>query len=103
MKPLVIADKTGKGRILPGNYWHVAARTDGRYLVADDFDGNLYLIDPSTDSRRLLASGLRQTVRPVHAHASFDRTGRYVLFNTGRTRQTIATVDLLQIGGYTLP
>ena len=100
---LVIADKTGKGRILPGNYWHVAARTDGRYLVADDFDGNLYLIDPSTDSRRLLASGLRQTVRPVHAHASFDRTGRYVLFNTGRTRQTIATVDLLQIGGYTLP
>jgi hypothetical protein len=39
----------------------------------------------------------------VHAHASFDRTGRFVLFNTGHTRQTIATVDLLQIGGYTLP
>lgn len=100
---IVIADKTGKGRILPGNYWHAHARPDGKYLLADDFDGNLYLIETATDSRRLIASGLRQTVRPVHAHASFDRTGRYALFNTGRTRQTVAYVDLQKAGIYSMP
>ena len=90
----VIADPTGKGRLLPGDYWHVAARTDGKELLADDSKGNLWLIDAATDGRRLLATGLRDTVRSVHAHASFDRTGRYVLFNSGRTRQTIALIDL---------
>lgn len=95
---IVVADKSGKGRILPGNYWHVRADDSGRLLVADDFDGNLWLIETETDNRRLLASGLRQSVRAVHAHASFDHSGRYVLFNTGRTRQTIAVVDLAKAG-----
>jgi len=100
---IVVADKSGKGRILPGNYWHVRASDDGRQLVADDFDGNLWLIETETDNRRLLASGLRQTVRAVHAHASFDHSGRYVLFNTGRTRQTIALIDLAKAGLLPLP
>lgn len=91
---IVIADPTGKGRLLPGDYWHVAARPDGKFLVADDSKGNLWLIEAATDNRRLLAAGLRTAVRSVHAHASFDRTGRYVLFNSGRTRQTIALIEL---------
>ena len=90
---IVIADPMGKGRLLPGDYWHVAARPDGKELVADDSKGNLWLIDAATDNRRLLSTGLRDTVRSVHAHASFDRTGRYVLFNSGRTRQTISVID----------
>ena len=65
-----------------------------RQLVADDSRGNLWLIETATDNRRLLATGLRNTVRGVHAHASFDRTGRYVVFNSGRTRQTIALIDV---------
>ncbi|HNY39168.1 MAG TPA: oligogalacturonate lyase family protein [Bryobacteraceae bacterium] len=100
---IVVADKNGKGRILPGNYWHARARDDGQFLVADDFDGNLWLIETATDNRRLLASGLRQTVPAVHAHASFDHSGRYVLFNTGRSRQTIAYIDLVKAGLATLP
>ncbi len=100
---IVIADKTEKGRLLPGHYWHVRAREDGRFLVADDFDGNVWLIEAATDNRRLLASGLRQSVRAVHAHASFDHSGRYVMFNTGRTRQSIAFVDLVKAGIYSLP
>ncbi len=91
---IVIADKTGKGRLLPGQYWHVHATDDGKFLVADDSSGDLWLIEAATDNRRLLASGLRDKVRAVHAHASFDHTGRYVLTNTGRTRQTIALIDL---------
>ncbi len=91
---IVIAGPSGKGRLLPGDYWHVAARPDGKQLVADDSRGNLWLIDTATGNRRLLAAGLRQTVRSVHAHASFDRTGQTVLFNSGRTRQTIALIKL---------
>ncbi|MBI5085208.1 MAG: hypothetical protein HZB13_11495 [Acidobacteria bacterium] len=97
---IVLADSTGKGRILPGNYWHVRARQDGKFLVADDFDGNLWLIESATDNRRLIASGLRDGVRANHAHASFDRTGRYVLFNTGRTKQALALIDLKAAGLY---
>jgi hypothetical protein len=96
---IVIADKTGQGkRLLQGNYWHVRASEDGRYLLADDFDGNLFLIETATDNRRLIASGLRDAVRAVHAHASFDRSGKRALFNTGRTRQTVAYIDLEKAG-----
>lgn len=91
---IVIADLSGKGRLLPGDYWHVAARPDGKFLVADDSKGSLWLIETATDNRRLLAVGLHDTVRSVHAHASFDRQGRYVLFNSGRTHQTIALIEL---------
>jgi hypothetical protein len=30
----------------------------------------------------------------VHAHASFDRKGDYIQFHTGRTRETVALIDL---------
>jgi len=95
---IVIADRSGKGRLLPGDYWHVSARPDGKFLVADDNRGNLWLIEGATDNRRLLATGLREKVRSVHAHASFDRTGRYVLFNTGNRRQALAWIDLASAG-----
>lgn len=92
---IAVADADGKLKHwLPGDYWHVASRPDGKVLVADDNPGRLWLIEAATGNRLLLASGLRDGVRAVHAHASFDRTGRYVLFNSGRTRQTLALIDL---------
>lgn len=100
---IVIAGPDGKGRLLPGQYWHVHATDDGRYLVADDQNGNIWLIEAATDSRRLLVTGYRDGVRAVHAHASFDHTGRYVFFNNGRTRQTVALIDLEQQGVYSKP
>lgn len=95
---IVIVDVEGKSRLLPGDYWHVYARPDGKFLVADDNKGNLWLIESATDNRRLLASGLREGVRASHAHASFDHSGRYVLFNTGHTKQVIALIDLKAAG-----
>jgi hypothetical protein len=94
---IVVADATGKGHLIPGQYWHVHASDDGRRLVTDDMAGNLWLIDVATENRRLLATGLRDAVRAVHAHASFDHSGRFVMFNTGRTRQTLGIIDLRQI------
>jgi hypothetical protein len=79
-----------------GSYWHAAARPDGKFIVADDFQGRLWLIETATGNTRLLATGLRDTVR-VHSHPSFDRLGRYVQFHTGRTHETVALVDLTQL------
>lgn len=100
---IVIAGPDGKGRLLPGQYWHVHASEDGKFLVADDMAGNIWLIEAATDSRRLLVTGYRDGVRAVHAHASFDRTGRYIFFNNGHTRQTVALIDLEHQGVYSKP
>lgn len=103
----MVVDKTGivitdagaaahpeKAQFIAGHYWHVRASDDGRLLLADDFDGRLWLLERVTGNRRLIASGLRGAVRAVHAHASFSHSGRYVFFNTGRARQTVALIDL---------
>lgn len=101
---IVVADADGRnGRLLPGHYWHVHASEDGRFLVADDSGGNIWLIESATNSRRLLVTGYRDGVRAVHAHAAFDRTGRYIFFNNGHTRQAVALIDLHQQGVYSKP
>jgi hypothetical protein len=48
-------------------------------------------------NKRLLATGIRDAVHAVHAHASFDRLGRYVQFHTGRTHETVAVIDLNEL------
>ncbi len=87
----------GSARVVrEGNYWHAAARPDGKVLVLDDFQGRLWLTETATGNTRLLATGLRATVR-VHPHPSFDRRGRYVQFHTGRTHETVALIDLKEL------
>ncbi len=91
---VMLVKKDGTARMVrEGRYWHAAASADGKLLVLDDFAGRLWLTEAATGNTRLLATGLRTSVR-VHPHASFDRNGDYVLFNTGRTHRTIATIDL---------
>ncbi|WP_396624197.1 hypothetical protein [Luteitalea sp.] len=92
---VMIAGKDGGARMVKeGDYWHVAARPDGRFLVVDDSAGRLWLLETATGTMRLLATGIRDGVRAVHAHASFDRRGDYVQFHTGRTRETVALIDV---------
>ena len=80
-----------------GHYWHAAARPDGKFLVLDDAQGRLWLMETATGSTRLLATGLRDTVRIVHPHPSFDRQGCYVQFHSGRTHETVALIDLTEL------
>ena len=95
---VMLVDRNGQARmVIEGDYWHVAARPDGQFMVIDDNKGRLWLLETATGNRRLLATGLRDTVRSVHAHASFDRRGDYVQFHTGRTQETIAIIDLRQL------
>ena len=91
---VMVLSKDGKSQMIQeGHYWHAAARPDGKYLVLDDFEGRLWLMERATGNTRLLATGLRDKVK-IHAHASFDRLGRYVQFHTGHTHETVALIDL---------
>lgn len=91
---VMLVRKDGTARLVrEGNYWHCAARSDGKFIVADDAQGRLWLVESETGNVRLLATGLRDKVR-VHPHPSFDRQGRYVQFHTGRTHETVALIDL---------
>ena len=94
---VMLVAKDGAARIISeGDYWHAAARPDGKVLVTDDNRGRLWLIHTGTGTKRLLATGIRDKV-PIHAHSSFDRQGRYVQFHTGHTHETVALIDLNQV------
>lgn len=92
---VMLIGKDGSARMVrEGHYWHAAARPDGKFLVLDDAQGRLWLMETATGNTRLLATGLRDRVRSVHGHPSFDQLGHYVQFHTGRTHETVALIDL---------
>lgn len=92
---VILVEKSGESRMLKeGNFWHAAASPDGKRVVVDDFQGRLWLLEPATGNLKLLVTGLRDKVRAVHAHASFNRAGNRILFNSGRTHETIGMISL---------
>lgn len=94
---VMVVSPDGKSRIArEGRYWHASARADGKYIAIDDAEGRIWLAETATGNIRLLATGYRDKVRAVHAHLSFDRTGRYIQFHTGRMHETVALIDLVQ-------
>lgn len=97
---IILVDKSGEWRtVTKGWYWHAASTMDGTRLIADDFDGKLWIIDVATGSSKLLATGVREP-KQIHAHPSWDRTGRYVLFNyTHGGKQTLAVIDVADGSG----
>lgn len=92
---ILLVDRTGAWRVVTkGWYWHAASTVDGRRLIADDFDGKLWLIDVATGATKLLASGVRQP-KAIHNHPSWDRAGRSVIFNyTHDGKQTLGWIDV---------
>ncbi|MEI2685800.1 MAG: hypothetical protein V9G14_05605 [Cypionkella sp.] len=63
---VMMVAKDGAARLVrEGNYWHAAARPDGRVLVLDDMQGRLWLCETATGNVRLLATGIpRHGARP---------------------------------------
>ncbi len=95
---VMLVSKDGTARMVrEGHYWHAAARPDGKILALDDMQGRIWLMETATGNARLLATGIRDRVRSVHGHVSFDRVGRFVQFHTGRTHETVALIDLREL------
>lgn len=63
------------GQIPHGSgYWHVSGSSDGRFVVGDDFNRNLYLINRHTHEMILLTTGHKRTARD-HVHPTFSPDG----------------------------
>ncbi|ESQ79644.1 PD40 domain-containing protein [Asticcacaulis sp. YBE204] len=68
---------TSKGR----SFWHNGVAYDGSYAAADDFNGDLYLIDRKTGARTLLSTG--HWMKPDHLHPSFSADNTRLLVQSG--------------------
>ncbi len=55
-------------------FWHVNGSADKRFVVGDDFDRNLYLIDRKTHEMVLLTTGHKPTAAD-HPHPTFSPDG----------------------------
>jgi oligogalacturonide lyase len=95
---VMLVKKDGEARLVKeGNFWHASARPDGKFIVLDDMEGRLWILEAATGDLRMLATGLRGAVKTVHSHPSFDRQGHYVQFQSGRAHETVAVIDLRQL------
>ena len=64
--------------------WHIHGSPDGKWLVADDMDRNLWLIRREDGERRLLTQGHLGQGFQTHPHPSFTPDGAGVVFSSSR-------------------
>lgn len=69
-REMTIAGQTAKGSGL----WHVSGSADRRFVVGDDFERSLYLIDRNTHEMILLTTG-HKTTAADHPHPTFSPDG----------------------------
>ncbi|MCB9769120.1 MAG: PD40 domain-containing protein [Candidatus Omnitrophica bacterium] len=60
--------------------WHTHGSPDGKWLMGDDFDRNLWLIDATSGERRLLTQGHLGKKCTTHPHASFTPDSQSIVF-----------------------
>jgi len=64
--------------------WHTHASPDGRWIVGDDFQRNIWLIRADSRQRRLLSHGHLSDGHKTHPHPSFTPDSQSVVFNSSR-------------------
>jgi len=64
--------------------WHVHGSLDGKWIVADDMDRNIWLIRAEDGERRLLTQGHLGEGFETHPHPSFTPNSKAVVFNSSR-------------------
>jgi len=64
------------------NWWHSDGSDDGRWVVADNWHGDIMLWEAKTTRPRLLTAGHRTYGDGDHPHVGFDRAGKAVVFTS---------------------
>lgn len=62
-------------------FWHCNGSTDGKWAVADNFEGEVYLINVRTGERTLLTTGHK--MKPDHTHPIFSPDNKRILIQSG--------------------
>lgn len=77
------------------NWWHADGSEDGRWVVADNWHGDIVLFEGKTTRPRLLTQGHRTYGGGSHPHVGFDRAGKSVIFTShllGDENVCVATI-----------
>lgn len=77
------------------NYWHCAGSDDGRWVVADNWHGDITVLEAKTTRPHLLTTGHRTYGKGDHPHVGWDRASRQVIFTShqnGNPDVCIATI-----------
>ena len=94
----------GKGSWWPGatpselgknNWWHACGSETGRWVVADNWHGDIGIIHAKTTRTYLLTSGHRTYGHGTHPEVGWDRKGKQVIFAShmlGDVNVCVATI-----------
>lgn len=77
------------------NWWHGNGSDDGRWVVGDNWHGDIALFEAKTTRKHILTTGHRTYGGGQHPHVSFDRVGKQVIFASnklGDVNVCIATI-----------
>lgn len=77
------------------NWWHADGSDDGRWVVADNWHGDIILFEGKTTRPRLLTRNHRTYGNGGHPHVGFDRAGKSVIFTShqlGNENVCVATI-----------
>ena len=117
----VVDVKTGVTRILaPGswwptgtdeeiaklNYWHCAGSDNGRWVVADNWHGDITVIEGKNARPIVLTTGHRTYGKGEHPHVGWDRKGEQVIFTShklGNPNVCVATIPKAMQDANTTP
>lgn len=66
------------------NYWHCSGSDDGHWVVADNWFGDITIIDAHTSRPTVLTTANRVYGEGEHPHVGWDRKSRRVIFSTDR-------------------
>ena len=93
--------KEGKpSEIAKYNHWHCAGSDDGRWVVSDNWHGDLWLHEGQTARSVLLTQGHRTYGKGAHPEMGWDRNGEKIVFASqkrGNVDVCIVTIpDALQ-------
>lgn len=62
--------------------WHTHGSHNFKWVMGDDFDRNIWLIEPKKKEKRLLVKGKIKNNVKVHPHASFTPDSKGIVFNS---------------------
>lgn len=64
--------------------WHTQGSPNGKWIMGDDFDRNIWLIEAKGGERRLLTQGHLGKGMKTHPHGSFTPDSKAIVFNSSR-------------------
>ena len=77
------------------NWWHASGSEDGRWVVGDNWHGDITLFDTKTARPRPLTTAHRTYGKGEHPEVGWDRKGRQVVFGSHKVGDVTVCVTTI--------